>query len=357
MTNHVDYIIVGQGLVGSAVALQLIKRNKKVLVIDRSLANSSSRIAVGLFNPITGRHMVKTWMADKIFPYLHTFYQEAEALTKQKFFYSLPLYRPFLSIEEQNEWMAKSADPIYEHYIEKISTQPAFPSIKDTFGGLTLKQCGYLDTIQYIESVRIWIEQQGIFLEELFDEDKLTLGAKNVLYKDYEAAHIIFCQGIETNKWFSWVPIIPMKGETLRIQSNYEEKIILNRGVYAVPANQKGEWRVGATYSLVDLSHDTTDKAREELTSKMDELVSFPFVIMDQEWGLRPCTQDRRPILGRHPEQENLYILNGMGPKGVSLAPYFSEILIDMIENHLPLNKDVDLKRYKLLYWSPSTRI
>jgi hypothetical protein len=27
------------------------------------------------------------------------------------------------------------------------------------------------------------------------------------------------------------------------------------------------------------------------------------------------------------------------------------------IENGNPLNKDVNLERYKLLYWSPSTRI
>ena len=61
MTRKLDYIIVGQGLVGSAVALQLLRRNKKILVIDRPLANSSSRIAVGLFNPITGRANSSHW--------------------------------------------------------------------------------------------------------------------------------------------------------------------------------------------------------------------------------------------------------------------------------------------------------
>ena len=68
------------------------------------------------------------------------------------------------------------------------------------------------------------------------------------------------------------MPILPLKGETLRIQSNYEEEIILNRGVYAVPANQKGEWRVGATYTFTDLSHGITDKAREELTVKNERI-------------------------------------------------------------------------------------
>lgn len=87
--NEVDYILVGQGLVGSALALQLIKRNKKILVIDQPFANASSRVAAGLFNPITGRHMIKTWMADTLFPYFHAFYREAEVLTNSKFF--LPL--------------------------------------------------------------------------------------------------------------------------------------------------------------------------------------------------------------------------------------------------------------------------
>ena len=32
-TTHLDYIIVGQGLAGSAVAIQAIKRNKKILFI------------------------------------------------------------------------------------------------------------------------------------------------------------------------------------------------------------------------------------------------------------------------------------------------------------------------------------
>src|SRR5688572_337382 len=110
-TIRVDFIIVGQGLAGSAVALQLINRGKKILVIDRPIANSSSRVAVGLFNPITGRNLVKTWLADQLFPCFHRFYRDAETLTGKKFFHSLPLYRPFGSIEEQNEWMAKSADP------------------------------------------------------------------------------------------------------------------------------------------------------------------------------------------------------------------------------------------------------
>ncbi len=124
-----------------------------------------------------------------------------------------------------------------------------------------------------------------------------------------------------------------------------------------MPANQNGEWRVGATYALNDKVQGITDAARLELTSKMSELVKFPFTVLDQEWGIRPTTHDRRPVMGSHPEHKVLHILNGMGPKGVSLSPYFSEILVQSIENQRSLNKEVSIERYKLLYWSPSTRI
>src|SRR5690242_14830905 len=100
-TVKVDYIVVGQGLAGSAVALQLLKLGKKILVIDNPDKNISSTVAAGLFNPVTGKRMVKTWLADTLFPYLHEFYRSAEKLTGQSFFHPKLLYRPFSSIEEQ----------------------------------------------------------------------------------------------------------------------------------------------------------------------------------------------------------------------------------------------------------------
>ena len=354
---EIDFIIVGQSLAGSAVALQLLKRNKSLLVIDRISPNSPSRIAIGLFNPITGRNSVKTWLADKLFPYLHTFYKEAESLTQSRFFYSLPLYKPFASIEEQNEWMSRSADPTYDGYVDKVFTKPFYSAVKDQFGGMILKQCGYLDTIAYLNAVRNLIRKKATVLDEPFDESALLPELGTIRYKNYSAANIIFCQGQKASKWFKWLPILPLKGETIRIESDYPENIIINRSVYAVPVNQKGAWRVGATYSLTDSFDGVTEKARIELISKLNELVGFPYTVTGQEWGMRPTTHDRRPILGGHPEHRSMHIFNGMGPKGVSLAPYFSEILLNYIEKGHPLNKDVDIERYKLLYWSPSTRI
>lgn len=354
-TTDVDYIIIGQGLAGSAIALQLLKLHKRIVVIDQPLGNTSSNIAAGLFNPITGKKMVKTWMADKLFPYLHTYYRAAEALTGQKFFNPMPLYRPFLSYEEQNEWMGKSAEPQFQEYIGKIFTESAYPGLNDPFGGLLLKQCGYLDTRKYIGAVRTLLLREAFFLMEDAAESDLLINDDGIHYKHFAANRIIFCNGTHQNKWFHWLPLRPLKGEAIRIETAYPQELIINRGVYMVPANSSDEWRVGATYNFHDDEPAVTGKAREELKEKLQELVSFPFNIVGQEWGLRPTTPDRRPIMGEHPANPRVYIFNGMGTKGVSLAPFFSDILIRSIENGELLNKDVDIERYKLLYWSSPT--
>jgi glycine oxidase len=83
----VDYIIVGQGLAGSAVAVELIKRQKSIVVFDEPSSNNSSRIAAGLFNPVTGKKMVKTWLADKLFPVIHAYYASVEKLSNQSCFF------------------------------------------------------------------------------------------------------------------------------------------------------------------------------------------------------------------------------------------------------------------------------
>ena len=122
-------------MAGSCLALQLIQRGKKVLVIDRQHENSATQVAAGLFNPITGRKMTKTWMADILFPYLHEFYKQAEHLTGRTFLHSMNLYRPFVSIEEQNEWMGKTADPSLSAYVHAVQLTPVeVNQVRNEFG-------------------------------------------------------------------------------------------------------------------------------------------------------------------------------------------------------------------------------
>lgn len=351
---HTDYIIVGQGLAGSALAVQLMRLEKKILVIDQPTQNVSSMIAAGLFNPVTGKKMGRTWLADALFPYLHTFYQQVEQATGTRFFYPTPVYRPFLSVAEQNEWMGASAASGLSKYIKNVATQSLYPAeVHDEYGGLLLDQCGFIDTQCYIQAVRTWIQQAGEYRDELFDEDALTVDGAGVFYKGYRAKGIIFCGGQHavTSRYFKWLPIKPLKGETLTIRADLQKEVVVNRGVYVVPSGDD-TWRVGSTYEHHFSNGNITDAARADLEDRLAGIIKIPYSVIGQDAGIRPTTPDRRPMLGAHPEYPAVNIFNGLGTKGISLSPYFSEVLVRWLENGEPVDKEADISRYKSLYWN-----
>mgnify|MGYP000091249533 CR=1 FL=1 len=78
--KEVDFLIVGQGLAGTILSFFIEKSGKSFIVIDEMPEISSSKVAAGIFNPITGRRNVKTWMADELFPFAEKTYTEIEKL-------------------------------------------------------------------------------------------------------------------------------------------------------------------------------------------------------------------------------------------------------------------------------------
>lgn len=348
----VDHIIVGQGLAGSCLAIQLLNRGKKLVVFDEPRKNRASAVAAGLFNPITGKRMIKSWMADEIFPYLFQFYSAGERFLGKKFFHPVPIYRPFVSFEEQNEWMALSADNGLKKFIDKIFTTSAYDQANDPFGGVLTKQSGYLDVNSFMLAVVSLLKKENAYRESNFDFTSLKVSADNLQYEEIETSSIIFCDGIGVNNdpFFKWLPVRSLKGETLHVSLEEKPRAIFNRGVYLVPTDRHNSFIAGATYQPNDISEMTSTKARNELEEKLKTLVKIPFTVNHQNWGIRPTTPDRRPILGAHPAHKNIIVFNGLGTKGVSLAPYFSGMLADWMGGKTEIQNEVNIERFKPLY-------
>ncbi|MEQ8423597.1 MAG: FAD-dependent oxidoreductase, partial [Cyclobacteriaceae bacterium] len=221
MSRKIDYIIVGFGLAGACLAIQLLRRGKKILVYDLPGHNRASSVAAGLFNPITGKRIVKTWKADEIFSYLHKFYRELETELGSNFFYSSPLYTPFKSVEEQNEWMSKSADTSFSKYISNIFVKSTFSrEVNDPLGGILLSQCGHVNTNLFLEAVRKYLIANESYREELWNEGDLSESDYDIQYKDAAAQKVIYCTGIHAlkSRFFKDVPLKALKGEVITIK-------------------------------------------------------------------------------------------------------------------------------------------
>ena len=108
-------------------------------------------------------------------------------------------------------------------------------------------------------------------------------------------------------------------------------------------------YRVGATYEAKNLSEEVTNAGMMELEQKLTDLLKLPYRVISQDWGFRPTTPDRRPILGPLPDSKNVIIFNGLGTKGVSLAPYFSAQLCNWLLGFGEIQPEVNIARFKSL--------
>ena len=163
------------------------------------------------------------------------------------------------------------------------------------------------------------------------------------------AKYIVFTQGtgLNTNPWFSFIPLQKTKGELIAIEcEGLQEKSIIHGGVFVIPVGNN-IYRVGSTYNWRDTSECPTESARISLQRKLDKIVSKPYRIIDQFAGFRPTTPDRRPVIGVHPKFPQLLICNGMGSRGVIQAPFCSGMLLNHIENGTPIPQEININRFK----------
>lgn len=351
MNQRLDYLIIGQGLAGSALAWELLQRGKSIMVFDAPANNQASSVAAGLCNPITGKMMTKTWKADVVFPFLKKFYSHAGKVLGGNFFSPLPIYHPFASVEEKRQWEQKSKTEELMKFVLKFHDRQAYSQVVNPLGGIEFAQSGYLNVGPWLEAIRRFLIGNNSYREDFFQEDALIAG-ESVLYKELHANKVIVCNGLSAleSKWFKWVPLKPLKGETLDVKMQTTPERIFNHGVYLVPAGEENMYKVGSTYQHPPFQEGPTAEAREEMQSKLRELTRLPFEIVHQNWGIRPTTPDRRPVLGHHPANKNVIIFNGLGTKGVSLAPYFAHRLANWLEQSTELPAEVNINRFKALY-------
>ncbi len=345
-----DYIIVGQGIAGSMLSWFLMKANEKVLVIDKFNPSSASNIASGITNPITGRKFVKTWLADEMIPFAQETYRGFEELFKEDFYHPISIIKLFDSVKAQNDWSARSASPEYLPYLKNESIiQLDKEKVKNDFGGFEINGGSKLEADKFLSRYRNFLKEKNILQEEEFEFDELKAEPDSVSYKNIKASKIIFCEGANAiqNPYFKFFPFQLAKGECLimRIENFYPDKVI-NGQVFIMPMEEENLYYIGSTHEWHFDDDEPSEKGKNELLGNLSTILTAPFEIVEHKAAIRPTVKDRRPFVGFHPEFKNVGIFNGMGAKGISLAPFFAQHFTENLIQQKPLMKEVDIKRF-----------
>jgi len=351
--KNLDYIVVGQGIAGSLLAYQLIKADKKVQVLNDESLPTSSAVAGGIFNPITGKNLDKTWLADKIFPFLREFYTSLEKEFHATFYHETNLYRPFANEQQQKHFLRLTDEYDLGNYLKIIQpNQSDYEQVSNDLGGLYTVSAGWVNVPKMLKYFRDFFKQNESYQAEKVDFAELIISENNIFYKGFQAKRIIFCEGFYStqNSFFSWIPFNPAKGETLLADvEGYKIKEIINQGFWIIPLDGN-KCRLGSTYIWDNLDWQATVSGRELIASKISKILSIPYQITGQEAGIRPTTKDRRPFMGNHPYHNNLYTFNGFGTKGVSLAPYCAKEMLGFLEKNKVLMSEANIDRFYSLY-------
>ncbi len=344
----VDYIIVGQGLAGSVLAYTLMQKNQRVVVVDEEKENTSSKVAAGLCNPVVFKRLTKSWMIDELMPTALNFYKQQEDLLKDKFYVELPIYKLFVGEEERGFWQQKRNEPDLLEWINNKIEFPFDPKWVDyQFGASHTLQSGFLQTAKWLEAFKNYLKSEDAFVGGKFDFDSIIFEEEAVVWKNFRAKKIIFCEGYQTihNPYFNWLPFKLTKGEVLTLTfKNLELKGVINKGMFILPYNN--HYKLGATYDWDNLNEETTEKGKNELLKKASNFIRDELNVVDHKAGIRPTVLDRRPLLGIHPKHKQLAVFNGMGTKGVMIAPYFAKVFTEFLIGNKPLSKEVDINRF-----------
>ncbi len=348
----IDYLLVGCGLAGIAFAERALQNNKTIAVFENHSQNSSV-IAGGLYNPVILKRFSEVWKSQEQIDLVNHFYAGLETKLKQPFDFKIPIFRKLYSVEEQNNWFVASDRPNLAPFLSSKINYAYYKGIDSPFGYGEVMQSGYVNTAALLAAYHQYLKDHRLMFTETFDYNQLVIQNDGIIYNEIQCKNIVFAEGfgIHANPFFSQLPLDGTKGELLIIKApGLNLDVIVKSTVFILPLGND-LYKVGATYNWDDKTATPTESGKQELIANLKSILSLDFEIVDHLAGVRPTVKDRRPMVGTHPKYNNLHLLNGLGTRGVMLAPAMAKVLFDHIEYQLPLEKEIDIRRFKKINW------
>ncbi len=349
MMEEVDYIIIGQGLCGTFLSWNLMRAKQKVLVIDQSIANSASKIASGVINPVTGRRIVRTWEIETLMPFAVEAYTTlgdelgVHLITQCNMvdFYSTPQMKQAF---EQRLTTEK------EYLRYPLNTNELFKYFNPSIGVGEINPCWLINLHAMLNGWRKKLIEQNGLLQEKFEISNCSISENEVIYNaKIKAKKIIFCDGISglNNPYFHLLPYSFNKGEVIFAEiKGLPTNHIYKQGIQIVPWKDNLFW-IGSTYHWNYVNVDPTPEFYKKVTQQLSQWLKLPFKIIDHQAAERPANVERRPFVGLHPVFSSVGLFNGMGSKGCSLTPYFAKQLTAHLIDGSPLHPLVNVQRFR----------
>ncbi len=344
---NVDYIIIGQGLCGTLLSYELLAAGHKVLVIDNKETTAAARTAGGLINPVTGKRLVRSWMADELISCAFSKYQSVGHMLNATIINQTDIIDFFPTQDTQAIFAGRAAAEGSGLYLaDDAAKWTEYFNFHHSAGRIAP---AYLLNIQLMMS--LWqqvLVEKGAYMHAHYEESLLECDDTGITYNGINARGIIYCDGVMSSfsRYWERLPWSYDKGEVLIAEiDDLPRNHIFRQGISILPWKDNLFW-IGASHDWKASANGPTTAFKEHTTAMLDKWLKKPYRITDHMAAMRPANFDRKPFVGFHPVYSRVGILNGMGGKGCSIAPFFAAQLARYITYGTPLMAEASVARY-----------
>ncbi|MGF1478847.1 MAG: glycine oxidase ThiO [Cyanophyceae cyanobacterium] len=333
-------LIIGGGIIGLAIAVELKLRGTSVTVLSRDFSQAATHAAAGMLAPdaetlapgpmrelcFNSRWLYREWT------------RKLEEISGVDVGYLpcgilAPTFEGSSSADDESSavWLDREAINLY---------QPGLGA--EVQGGWWYPEDGQVDNrclakalLQAARSLGVDL-QEGVTVEAIAQKhgqvDTLLTSAGPMTAETY-----VLATGAWANQLLP-LPVRPVKGQMLSLRMPREahqpfplQRVLYGEEVYLVP-RRDGRLLVGATVEEVGWTPHNTPTGIHQLLEQGMRL--YPglqeWAIEEFWWGFRPGTPDEQPILGVG-SCDNLSLAIGHYRNGILLAPVTATLLADQI--------------------------
>jgi hypothetical protein len=207
---------------------------------------------------------------------------------------------------------------------------------------------GWVNIKLMLDTFRSFLTENKYLQESRFLYDKIKIKNDYIEYEDVISKYLIFCEGssVLKNPYFKNLGFKMTKGEIIHFKSkDLKLNEITHSGTIIIPISND-TYYAGATFNWDTNNLFSSKESEIEIIEKIKKIKNFTYKLIDHKVSIRPSVFDRRAIIGRHSIYRNLYLMNGLGSRGMLLSPYLVSQLCSLILNDEKINSEIDVNRF-----------